>query len=118
MDPQARVITDSATIEEVAAKFRSDGDFRALLIEDSGKALDSLGIQVPKDVVVRVEGDTPATERLVVYGPEGSELTDEDLEQVAGGLAMPTFQLRRPILGAVALYDVSPARNMNVLYGI
>jgi hypothetical protein len=117
MDPEARVITDEAVIEEVASRFRTDGEFKALLIEDSAKALDALGIQVPQDVVVRVEGDTPETEGLVVYGPESRELTDHDLAQVAGGLAMPSFQLQRPVLRAVGLYDMGSFRNQP-LYGI
>jgi hypothetical protein len=98
MSPEARPITDDTVFREVSARFAADEQFRAELKADAGKALDSLGIQIPSGVLVRVERDEPAIDRLVVYAPENPELTDADLEKVAGGVGMSSFQLRRPVV--------------------
>lgn len=89
MSPEARLITDEAVYREVSDRFAADPQFRAQLWADAGATLASLGIQIPKDVLVRVEREPPATERLVVYAEEVSELTDADLQKVVGGLALP-----------------------------
>jgi hypothetical protein len=98
MSPEARLITDETVFREVAARFTADEQFRVQLKADAGKVLESSGIQIPNDVLVCVESDAPGTERLVVYAPENPELTDADLEKVAGGVGLSIFKLRRPVV--------------------
>lgn len=98
MSSEARLITDQTVFAEVSARFASDEQFRAALKADAGKALESLGIQTPTDVLVRVEHAEPAIERLVVYAPENPELTEAELAQVAGGVGISALQLKRPVV--------------------
>lgn len=98
MSPEARLITDEAVYREVGERFAADPQFRVRIRADAGGTLASLGIQVPEDVLVRVECEAPATERLMVYGAENHELTDADLEKVVGGVALPGNQLQRRVV--------------------
>ena len=107
MPPGARVITDDAVQRGIVDKYHQDEAFRAQMQRDPKAAVESLGFGIPEDAEVRVEGDFPY-DRLVIYSPQVSELTEDDLRQVTGGLAMPTFQLNKPVYRAVAMYDRMP----------
>jgi hypothetical protein len=66
-----------------------DEDFRQKLLDDPKWALEQvLQTQLPDDVEVRVVEESPKTIYLVLPGtslaPEEGELSDQDLEAVAG----------------------------------
>lgn len=106
MSPQARSITDEVVFREVSARFAAEPPFRAQLKSDAAQTLEALGIEVPSGVLVQVESHPPDSDCLVVYGAENSELTDGDMEKVAGGVgAIPRadgsflqLRLRRPVV--------------------
>ena len=63
----------------------SDPDFRALLMSNPGEAVSELtGIPVPPGVTINVHVESPANAHFVL--PPASDLSDADLELVAGGL--------------------------------
>ena len=68
-----------------------DDAFRRRLLEDPGAAVEEeLGIQLPAEVQVRAVEETADTIYLVLpsaspLGEEGGELSDLELEAVAGG---------------------------------
>ena len=68
-----------------------DEDFRRRLLEDPKATVEhELGARLPEDVQVRVVEETADTIYLVLpsaspHGDEGGELSDQDLEAVAGG---------------------------------
>ena len=91
-DEQAAQFTQQfrADYAKVVAKAWSDEAFKARLLADPYAALNEAGVEVPAGVTakVKVVENTSDTVHLVLPPPppEG-ELTDEDLDKVAGGLA-------------------------------
>ena len=76
------------TATEVRARILSradeDGDFRARLVADPKAAVaDEIGMTVPEGFNVVVHEDSASTAHLVL--PPSPELTEADLELVAGG---------------------------------
>ncbi len=79
----------------VLSKARTDSEFRKKLLADPNGALTSLGIDVPAGVAIRFVEDTPTLWHFVIPGPRGDgELSESDLDKVAGGMA--PMQLGRP----------------------
>ncbi len=75
--------------EEVNKKAASDAAFKAALLKDARTVLNSLGMQIPADVVVKVEEKAG---KLTVILPETAttgEVTDAALDKVAGGTLVP-----------------------------
>jgi len=92
-----------STVEEaLVRKSLQDGSFRERLIANPKGAIEQeLGRKLPEDLEVRVLEETPNTLYLVL--PTGGttrrssdELSDVELDTVAGGGTFPTDDLRRP----------------------
>ena len=72
----------------VQAKARSNAAFKTGLLENANEALAAEGITVPAGVTVRFVEDTPTVWHFVLpAGPGDGEMTDEDLNKVAGGFS-------------------------------
>ena len=66
-------------------KAEQDVAFRAALLADPRTAIrEALGVELPGDFDVVVHEDGPGTAHLVL--PPSAELTDAQLDQVAGGI--------------------------------
>ena len=55
------------------------------LVAGGASALRALGVGVPDGVTVKFVEDSATVRHLVIPAPEGAELTDADLDKVAGG---------------------------------
>jgi hypothetical protein len=73
------------THKSIITKCWGDPEFKQQLIADPVGTLRSEGFAVPNGIKVNVVEDT-ANEITFVIPPEPSELSDEALESVAGGL--------------------------------
>src|SRR5512139_1603642 len=91
MADERRLITSDAVLAELGAKMEADPAFFDQLKQDPLATLDAMGIDVPAGVMVRIESEPDGGCRLVAYRSEESELTDEELSKVAGGIAMPNY---------------------------
>ena len=70
--------------DRILSKAEEDGDFRARLIADPKAAISAdIGADIPDVFNVTVHEDSAATTHMVL--PTSSELTDAELEMVAGG---------------------------------
>jgi len=72
--------------QQLVAKCWSDDAFKQALIADPAGVLRQEGIELPAGVEVSVVENTATQFHLVIPHPP-SDLTDEDLEKVAGGYA-------------------------------
>ncbi len=70
---------------KIVAKAWSDEAFKAKLLADPAAALKESGIDVPKGVEVRVVENTASVFHFILPPSPAEELTDEDLDKVAGG---------------------------------
>jgi hypothetical protein len=96
MSAKRRVITDESVLAEVGAMMEKDAAFMEQLRQNPQGTLVSLGIEVPVGVLLRLEPDSPTTAHLAVYVAE-TELTEEDLKQVAGGVTGPPSSFTRRV---------------------
>jgi hypothetical protein len=72
-------------ISVILARARSDAALRAQLVAGGASALRALGVDVPQGVTVRFVEDGVTVRHFVIPSPEGAELTEADLDKVAGG---------------------------------
>jgi hypothetical protein len=78
--------------------------FRLALLSDPKKTLEEeLGVEIPEDIKIEVHVENMKSLHLIIPPAQTDELTDEDLEGVAGGVA----QTPR----VVAMYAVRPLDN-------
>jgi hypothetical protein len=73
--------------QRIRARAESDPAFRAELLDNPRKALEAeLGVQIPERVSVRVHEESLSEVHLVLPASQ-EDLSDADLELVAGGAA-------------------------------
>ena len=76
--------------KEIIKKAQSDKDFKKALVDNPKGTLGKLGVQVPENVEVKVVEESANVVYLVLpYNPD--ELTDEQLNTVAGGWSHKIF---------------------------
>jgi len=78
--------------QTIVAKAMKDAAFRKRLMQDPRAALESeLGVELPAGLKVQIHEDSPGVINLVLPGPvevsSQRPLTDEQLQQVSGGMA-------------------------------
>jgi hypothetical protein len=88
----------------VFAKAWRDASFRDALLQDPAAALQQeLGITLPADVSIRVEAEDAHTQYIVLpHLLSDLELSDEQLEQVAGGEGLVAMAVSMVAITAVA----------------
>jgi hypothetical protein len=75
-------------VKVILSKAGSDSAFKAKLLAGGNEALAALGIRVPEGVSVKFIEDTAALWHFVIPAPAADgQLTEEELDQVAGGMA-------------------------------
>ena len=80
-NPSIRAELESALIEKAAG----DEAFRAQLTQDPRAAIAALGVQIPAELEIQVFQETADRLCLVLPAVAETELSDDDLEGVAGG---------------------------------
>ncbi len=78
---------------KVVARAWSDAAFKERLLRDPAEALKENGIIISADVVLKVVENSGKVQHLVLPKPPSDvvELSDEELDQVAGGLVIRAF---------------------------
>ncbi len=71
--------------EQIIAKAMADKDFKKALVDDPKATFGQLGLQIPEEVEVKVVEESAKVVYLVLpVNPD--EMTDEQLDAVAGGI--------------------------------
>ena len=83
----------SDMIRVILTRAASDPALRAQLVAGGAAALRALGVGVPEGVTVRFVEDSLTERHLVIPIPAGAELTDADLDKVAGGAGQQLQQM-------------------------
>ena len=76
---------------QVVARAWQDEAFKGRLLADAEGALAEMGIEVPVGHEVRAVEDTERVRHLVIPPGPGEELSEEQLDQVAGGNSGSVF---------------------------
>ena len=71
---------------KVVAKAWSDEDFKAKLLADPMTVLKENGLAIPEDVEFRVVENTEEIVHLILPPEPAGQLSEEELEVVAGGM--------------------------------
>ena len=71
---------------KVVAKAWADEDFKAKLLADPKTVLKANGLAIPQDVELRVVENTDKVVYLILPPEPAEQLSEEELERVAGGL--------------------------------
>lgn len=79
--------------EKIVAKALKDAAFRAALLKDANAAVEKeLGVKLPAGLKIKVVEDTATTVHLALpAAAKKGELSDADLEKVAGGAGRLTY---------------------------
>src|SRR5262245_2225880 len=92
MDSRTSEQAFSKKLGQIAAKAWSDPAFKKRLLADPGAVSTEYGMPLPPGIELRVVEDTPAIRYFVLPPrPTLAELSDEQLEEVAGGTACSCF---------------------------
>ncbi len=83
-------------IAKVITRAWSDADYKARLLDNPHSALAEAGVEIPAGTNVKVVENTADTHHLVLPLAPGnaSELSDEDMEKLAGGLYFNEHEFR------------------------
>ena len=84
----------SRQMQQIIAKCWSDEAFKEKLVADPRATLAADGVEIPEGVKINVLSNTADTFHLVIPAmPDDTELSDEELDGVAGGIMLCTFTL-------------------------
>jgi hypothetical protein len=73
---------------QVVAKAWTDASFKKQLLADPVAALKASGLDVPRGLQVKVVENTDQVLHLVLPAKPRGEISEEDLERVAGGISV------------------------------
>ena len=74
---------------EIVARVWEDPEYKKRLLADPKAALAEMGVEVPDSVDLKVVETTPSQSYFVLPPEPSSDLTEEELEMVAGGMGAP-----------------------------
>ena len=98
----------NSQINNILAKCWADETFKQKLLADPTAILKAEGVEIPADYTVRVLENTDKVVNYVLPPNPNAELSDSELEVVAGGKAtMPP-----PIFGNPGTWYPKPASNV------
>lgn len=85
--------SEEAAFGKVVATAWSDEDYKARLLSDPAAVLSEAGIELESGVTIEVVEDTASVRHLVLpAAPAEGELSEDALEQVAGGTTKVTWK--------------------------
>ncbi len=96
LKPSAPVASSAADpISRIVQQAWQDPGFKAKLLSDPKEAAAQSGLRIPDSVQLKVWENSASVEHLVLpLNPAESELSDTDLEAVAGGTTSKTQQIQ------------------------
>jgi hypothetical protein len=97
MDNQMGEQDFSKKLGQIAARAWSDDAFKKRLMAEPAAVAAEYGMPLPPGLQLRVVEDTPTVRHFILPpGPRVAELSDEELDQVAGGQAATLYTGDRP----------------------
>jgi len=81
----------SKQMVSLSRQYRDDAEFRARMDADPHAVLARRGVEVPADVEIRIVRNTKETLNLVLVRAESSYLSDEAMNEIAGGSSASTI---------------------------
>jgi hypothetical protein len=83
---EAVALSAADPVSRIIEQAWQDPAFKAKLLSDPKEAAAESGLRLPEDVQLKVWENTPTVEHMILpVNPHNSELSDSDLEAVAGG---------------------------------
>ena len=73
---------------DIIAKCWADEGFKQKLLADTAGTLKAEGVELPPGQIVKAVENTDTVFHLIIPAKPNSELSDDDLDKVAGGLDM------------------------------
>lgn len=84
--PEGEIQSSSDPVAKTIERAWTDPEFKARLLADPRDTVAEMGVRIPVGTEVKVWENTPDVEHLVLpLNPSTGELSDADLEAVAGG---------------------------------
>jgi hypothetical protein len=90
------------------AKAHADANFKSQLLQNPKSAIAELtGENLPQELDICVHENTSTLRHLVIFIDASEELSEAELESVAGGVATDKIKFPGPIAGFIAPNDLS-----------
>ncbi len=84
--PDGEMESSNDPVGKTIQRAWSDPDFKARLLADPRDAAAEMGVRIPLGTEVQIWENTPSVEHIILpLDPAANELSDADLEAVAGG---------------------------------
>jgi hypothetical protein len=102
-------IASNPLFRKAIAKAHRDANFKSQLLQNSKSAIAELtGESLPQDLDICVHENTSTLRHLVIFVDYASEeLSEAELESVAGGVATDKIKFPNPLAGFIAPNDLS-----------
>jgi len=83
-------------LQQLFTRCWKDEAFKKRFVSEPGKVLDEEGFDVPEGLKIKVIENSPNEMNIVLpANPESAELSDSEMDQVAGGAAFRPGTIRR-----------------------
>ena len=89
MNPTVNQKEQDKAVSEIVAKCWADEGFKKMLLSDPAATLKAEGLELPAGTSLKVLQNTDTVFHLVIPAKPTGDLSDQDLDKVAGGATIP-----------------------------